>query len=204
MNKSLLSVLAIAAFALLAFASTVNKIHLNAFKYDNAIEDPSPQGNYLEMADGSRLFGTKIKQTGGLFSKAKIKIDEESYPTLDVKGYREGNSYYIRLGKAAFIKRIVRGRINVYVHIYQTTSTYVSQGRTYTSNNTRTDHYAERDNSGQLTVIAGQREIQELVRDCPKALEMASLSDRELRRAIKKDRNYMNSIFEVYNNGCKP
>ena len=57
---------------------------------------------------------------------------------------------------------------------------------------------------GQMVNIAGQKDIKEMVKDCPLAVEMADLSNSKMRKAIKNDPNYLNSIFDVYNKGCKP
>jgi len=52
--------------------------------------------------------------------------------------------------------------------------------------------------------MAGRKVIQKAVADCPAALEMASRSYRQVRRELRKNPNYLNNIFDVYNNGCKP
>jgi hypothetical protein len=54
-----------------------------------------------------------------------------------------------------------------------------------------------------LVVFGSQKTIKELVVDCPLAFEMADKSNKEIRKTLKKNSNYLNSIFEVYNNGCK-
>jgi len=52
--------------------------------------------------------------------------------------------------------------------------------------------------------MAGLKDIRKAVADCPAALAMASRSYGQIRRELRKNRDYLNSIFDVYNNGCKP
>jgi hypothetical protein len=73
--------------------------------------------------------------------------------------------------------------------------------RTRTS--TRATHYAQVGEGAPLEAISGQKPIIKLVQDCPLALELADKSDKQIRKAIRSDRNYLNHIFEIYNNGCK-
>jgi hypothetical protein len=55
-----------------------------------------------------------------------------------------------------------------------------------------------------MIAFGDQNSIKKLVRDCPLSVEMIDLSNSKIRKAVKKDRNYLNNIFEVYNNDCKP
>jgi hypothetical protein len=205
MNKNLLSVLCLIVFFLMATASAVNKIHYNAFKYSNRVEEPSEKGNYLVMNDGSRIYGTEINWQHGLLVKDLIKIDGQKYKINEVIGYRQGHVYYGRL-KNDYIKRIVHGKVNVYVKFTEVTNTSTDRftGSTRTRSYTRTDHYAQKGELGVMTGMAGQKEIKEVVSECPLAVEMANLSNAKMRKAIKADANYLNSIFETYNNDCKP
>ncbi|RYY38630.1 MAG: hypothetical protein EOO08_13555 [Chitinophagaceae bacterium] len=205
MKKQLLSLLTVLLFGLLAMSSKVNKIHINAFQYNNNVEEASPQGNYVELNDGSKVYGSKISWKTGLLVKDQIKIDDQKFKLAEARGYRQGSTYYIR-HKNDFIQRIVHGpRVNVYVQFTQVTQTTTDSrtGAMRTRTYTRTDHWAEKDNDGKLIGVAGQKDIQKLLADCPLSVEMASLSNGKMRKAIKADRNYLNSIFDVYNNGCK-
>jgi hypothetical protein len=203
MKKQLLSVLTVLAFGLLALSSKVNMIHMNAFQYNNPVEEASPQGNYAESLDGTKTYGQKITWKSGLLVKDQVKVDDQKFKLADIRGYREGSKYYRRHG-GDFIQRIVRGKINVYVQFTEVTSTSTdSRGMMRTRTYTRTDHWAELNDDGKLLSVANQKDIQKLVADCPVALELASLSNSKMRKAIKKDRNYLNNIFEVYNRGCK-
>jgi hypothetical protein len=204
MNKNLLSICVLVLFACLALASRVNKIHYGAFNYSNRVEDPSDTKNYLLLNDGSKVFGEKIGWQSGLLLKNQIKIDEQKYKINDVKGYQNNEVFYGRL-KNTYIQRIVRGKISVYVDFTNVTQTTTDHGGfSHTSSYTRTDHYSQKGENGPLVVMASQSDIEELVSSCPLAVEMAHKSSHQVRKAIRHDRNYLNEIFDVYNNGCKP
>lgn len=193
-----------AIFILLAMASKVNKIHYGAFNYSNQVEDRQDKGTYVLMEDGTRVNGSKVRWKSGLFSKDVIKIDDQEFKIRDVRGYRDGNTYYGKLNKT-FIKRIVHGKLNVYVHMYDVTTTSTSRNgmmssRTYT----RTDQYVQHGEHGEMIGIAGQKDILKHVGDCPLSVQMIDLKSSKLRKAIRRDPNYMNKVFEVYNNDCKP
>ncbi|MBL7751464.1 MAG: hypothetical protein JNN29_08765 [Chitinophagaceae bacterium] len=203
-NKHLLSLLAVGFFVFLALASKVNKIHYGAFNYKNAVEEKSEKGDYLDLTNGTRVYGKNIQWKSGLLVKDVVKIDDQSFKFGEVKGLRMGDTYYGRLGKT-FIQRIVHGKINVYVHMYQVTTTSTSSaGFVRTSSYTRTDHYAQKGEDGPLEVFAGQKDIKRLVADCPIAVQMADIGNGKMRKSIRKNRDYLNQIFEIYNNDCQP
>lgn len=199
-----LSILTFILFTVLASGCKINKIHMNAFNYNISKEDLSQKGTYLVKNNGEKVMGEKISWKSGLLSKEQIKIDDQKFKISEIKGYRQGTTYYGRL-KNDYIQRIVHGpRINVYVKFTQasTTST-TSTGYTTTRNYTRTDHYAQKGEDGAMIGLAGQKDIKRLVADCPLAKEMADLSNRKMRKAVKKSGTYLNKIFEIYNNGCE-
>ena len=203
MKKQLLSFVALVVFILFALASAVNKIHVNAFNYSNKVEEPSEKGNYLLKTDGTKIYGDKIGWKSGVLVKDQVKIDDQSFDFSEVKGYMKDNVYYTKKGNE-FIKRIVHGKINVYVQFTEVTSTSTdSRGAMRTRSYTRTDHYAQVGEDGEMIGLVGQKQIKQVVIDCPLAVSMADISDSEMRKAIKKDPNYLNSIFDVYNKGCK-
>ena len=202
--KNLLSFFVIAVFVMMGLASKVNKIHTGAFQYETSKEDDLEQGNYLVKNDGTKVFGTNIKWKSGLFVKDKIGIDDQVFKINEIRGYKTGNKFFGRIDNE-YVKRIVHGKINVYVVFsqgsYMTTD---GNGHSRMHNYTRATHYAQTGEDGEMTVFAGQADIRKLVAGCPLAVEMASLSDRKTRKAIKKNRHYLNDIFEIYNNDCKP
>lgn len=203
-KKHLLSFCCLVIFAFFALASRVNKIHLGAFNYSNRVEDPADTRNFIQMNDGSKIYGEKISWKSGLLVKDQIKIDDQKFKLSEVKGYQQNRIYYGRL-KNDYIQRIVHGKINVYVQFTQVTSTSTDHsGFSHTSTYTRTDHYSQRGENGPLVAFGSQKDIKELVAGCPISEEMAEKSNHQIRKAVRNNRNYLNDIFEIYNNGCKP
>ncbi len=81
---------------------------------EKQVEEKSIEGNYILMEDGSRIHGKKVTWKSGILAKDQVKIDDEKFPMRDVKGYMANNIFYIKKGNE-FIKRIVHGKINIYV-----------------------------------------------------------------------------------------
>lgn len=208
MNKNkqiFLSCCTLAIFVFLAVASSsINKIHYGAFNYGNRVEDPLEKKSYVLLNDGTKIYGEKISWKSGTFTKDQIKIDDQKFKMNETRGYMESGVFYTRL-RNVYIKRIVHGKVNVYVEFSNvTTTTTDSRGFTHTSSYIRTDQYAQKGEDGPLVVIGNQEDIKKMVEDCPLSVEMCSISNSKMRKAIKKNPNYLNNIFDVYNNGCKP
>jgi hypothetical protein len=203
-QKHLLSFTAVLVFAVLAISSKVNKIHYGAFNYHNNVEDRNEDGIYIIKNDGEKVYGDKIVWKSGLLAKDQVKVDEQKFKISEVRGIRRNNTYYGRKGNE-YIQRIVHGpKINVYVEFTEVTSTSTTNtGHMRTRTYTRTDHYAQKGEDGPMIAFGGQKDIQKLVEDCPEALEMAKISNKKMRKAIKANSNYLNSIFELYNRDCK-
>lgn len=201
-TRHFLSFSVLIVFAILAVSSRVNKIHYGAFNYHNRVEEQS--GNFLLLNNGQKVYGDKISWKSGLLVKDQIKIDDQKFKIAEVRGYLNKGVFYGRL-RNDYIQRIVHGKINVYVQFTQVTSTSTDHsGFSHTSTYTRTDHYAQIGENGPLNEFAGQKDIKQLVEGCPLAVEMIDKSSHQIRKAIRHDRNYLNEVFETYNNGCKP
>lgn len=201
-KNHVLSAFAIVTFFLVAVASKVNKIHGGAFSNEVTTEE-NHTGNYIVLIDGSVVRGNEIDRKNPLFAKDYLRMNDERYPIKEVLGYMEDGIYWRKYGKD-FIKRLVHGKLNVYQESYLYTSTTTSaNGTIRQTTTTRYRHYVERGENGPLTLIANQKDIQKAVADCPLAVEMASLSDRKMRRAIRANKRYLNEIFETYNNDCE-
>ena len=204
-TKHLLSICAVVLFIILALASKVNKIHYGAFNYSNSVEEKSDDGNFLVKNDGAKIYGKKVSWKSGLLSKEQIQIDDQKFKISEIKGYRQGVNYYVRFGKGDYIRRIVHGKINIYVNFTEVSTTNTDRnGFSRTSHYTRTDQYSQKGENGALYAMANQDDMKKLVSDCPAAVQMLELSNKKMRKAIRKDPNYLNSIFEMYNNDCKP
>ncbi len=200
-SKHFYSVIACAFFLIIAAASgKVNKISCGSFSQYNTGEDFSEKRNYVELVDGTKIYGERITWTGGLLPKDQIKIDGAKYAIKETRGYFKGGSYYGAL-KDGYAKRIVHGsRINVYYTEDMHSNTSIeSDGRTKVTRSTVCLHYAQKDN-GPLEPIANKEDIQKLVADCPAAYALVDEKDKVIRKAIRKDPMYLNNVFITYNN----
>ncbi|TDW95834.1 hypothetical protein [Dinghuibacter silviterrae] len=203
-KKHVFSFCCLAAFAFFALASTVNKLHMGAFNYSNSVEDTSETRSYLLLNDGTKVYGDRIVWKAGLLQKKQIKIDDQAFHSSEVTGYRSGATFYGRVGNE-FVQRIVRGKINVYVQFTEVTNTTTDHnGFTHSYSYTRTDYYAQKGDFAPLVGFANKTDIMRLVAGCPVAVAMADKSYHQLSKSVRHNRNYMNEIFETYNNDCKP
>jgi len=201
--RHICSFLILICFITLAVGSVqVNKIHCGAFSTRPTGEEAS-NGDYVELNDGTKVFGDGIKWKAGMIVKDQIKIGDKTFKIKDTRGYFANGNYFGSLGNG-YAKRIIHGKINVYYtsEVVSNTSTD-NQGRMRTTTRTVCVHYAQRGDDGDIVAIADQNDIKEFVKDCPASLAMISKKDKEIRRSIKKDGFYMNQIFVTYNNGCK-
>jgi hypothetical protein len=196
-KKNLLSFFPLCVFACFAIASKVNHIYLNSFKYDNPVEDKSEEGNYLVKNNGDKVYGEKIVTKSGILTKNEIKISDQKFKISEIRGYRYGSKYYGRVG-TDYLLRIVHGKLNVYVQFTEVTSTSTTHdGIEHQRSYTRTDHYSQRGEDGPIIPMASQKDIKNLVSDCPLAVQLVDLSDSKISKAIKKDPNYLNNIFDL-------
>ena len=197
-QKHFLSLAILVFFFFIAGSSTVNKIHYGAFNYYNSVEDKK-EGNYIVLNNGTKVKGENIEFKAGLFTKDEVKVDDQKFPLKEVKGYRMGSVYYIK-HKNVFIQRIVHGpKINIYAMLLEVTK---QSKEGFTSVEKKAFHYSQKGEDGPLEPFGSQKKIKELVADCPEAVKMVDKSNREMTKAIKQNRNYLNTIFDTYNN-CK-
>lgn len=196
-----LSILAILIFFAFAIASKVNKIHMGAFNTYKNVE----QGNdtYVIKTDGEKITGEKMSFKTPFLGKLKIILDGQEFEKKEIKAYKDKVRYYYKY-KGDFLERIVHGsRVNVYVKYTEVTTTSTDRnGFSRTKTYTRTDHYAQKGEDGDLVGIAGQKDIKNFLSDCQISVQMADLSNKGMRKAIKANSNYLNEIFEIYNKGC--
>jgi len=198
------SALAAAFFILIAAGSAkVNKIHCGSFSYSSPQDDRMEKRDYVELLDGSKVYGDDASAKTGMFVKDHIRIGKEKIPLKETRGYLSDGTYHKRQG-TNFMTRIIHGKLNVYYdQRVVTTHTTSANGTMRMSNRTICYHYVQVGDNGELKAIANQRDIIEYVKDCPKALEMIDKKDKEIRRSIKRERDYLNQIFRIYNNDCK-
>lgn len=205
-NKNHLRCIAVLAvfFLLAAGSGKINKIHCGAFNYNDFREQKDKGGGYVLLKDGRKVFGDEISWKTGLLVKDMIKVGDEKFKIRDTRGYFINGNYYGSLG-SSYAKRIITGKLNVY---------YTEDWTTVTSTNSRTGqvtsrqrlvcvHYVQVGDEGDLLPIAGQKDILKYVADCPKAVGMIDLKNSQIRKALRKNGNYLNDIFHIYNNGCR-
>lgn len=181
----------------------VNKIHCGAFSYNYYKENGEENGqNYIELTNGTKVVGNKINWKQGFFVKGFVSIDDKRYAMKEVRGYFEGGTYYGKAEGTEFVKRIIHGKLNVYY--YQDYVETMGASKTMTYSRPRCIHFIQVGNNGELKPIGSQKDILKYVKDCPISVSMISKSNSQIRKEIKKNLNYLNNIFRVYNNDCKP
>jgi hypothetical protein len=180
-SKTFLSA-AVILFISLSFGSCTP--YTGTFKYTQHAENPADSGNFLVKNDGNRIYGNEITWKSSSFTHGTINIDNQQFGMADVRGYMKKGIYY-GLFRGTYIQRILHGKkINIYVTFNSVTVNA---------------YYAQRGEDGEMIKFS-QPDIVNMVKDCPQAVKMASLTDREMNNAIKNNPSYLNSIFDVYNN----
>lgn len=196
-KRNVLSVLVLAVFIILAAGSKIATYVSNFDLAESSEERANNNGTpYIEFPDGTRVEGEKVHYKSGFLTKNQIGVGDQKFKIAEVRGYKDRNFYYARFGDSnEFARRIVHGKINIYVRYVEVT--------TYTNNvphsSMRTYFYMQMGDGEPFVVITSQKMIVEAVRDCPAALELADKTSKEIRKAVRADRHYMNSIFETYN-----
>jgi hypothetical protein len=200
-----LSCLCLVIFFLIGVASiSANKIYWGFNTEPTYKRGESNNRNFIVKNDGTRIYGKNISWSYGVLSSHNITIDNEKYKITDIKGYQQDGVYYGRY-HAEYLKRIVEGKLNVYYKRDVRTVTYASQSGHGVSSHQEIDYYyyAQRGDEGEMKRLANNDDIRQFVKDCAKSYEMIDKSDKEIRRSIKQDPDYLNEIFEIYNNDCK-
>ena len=184
-------------FALLAVSSKPSNIHNGAFNYHNKVEDPSD--NCLVKKDGTKVFGRKISWNTGILARKSIKIDDQRFPFSEIKGYYENGSYYGFL-RGEYGRRIIHGKVNVYVQFKMVTTTSPNvNGPPITHTYEDAFHYVQMGDDGPMVELTRKKDIKKILEACPLAVEMVDNGGRQM----KHDPNYLNHVFDVYNAGCK-
>jgi hypothetical protein len=198
----LFSILTAIAFLFFAAGSAkVDKIHCGAFSA-LPLGESKAETNYVEMNDGSIITGDKITWKSGIILKDQIKINDQKIAIKETRGYYSNGSYFGRLGKS-YVKRIVHGKLNVYLRQEYITTTETVNGQMRTRTRLDCDVYVQVGDNGDIRQIGDQKDIREYVKECPTALALIDKKDKEIRRSIRKNPSYLNEIFMIYNNGCK-
>jgi len=204
-NKNFLSLLTLIAFGLLAVASGgPPSLQFNSFYRENGIENDTEQATYLVKNDGTKVYGKKINWQGGAILKDQIKIDDQKFPSKEIRGFKRDTVYYGRLGYS-FIKRVVHGKLNIYYDVVTGTSTSTdSQGNIRSRNTSTTVFYAQQGEKGEMIRLYDIEDIKKLVEDCPLAASMVDIHKKQLKKELKNDRQYLTKLINIYNNDCRP
>lgn len=194
---ALLSVLSLTS------CSRIKTLHYGAFKYNNSIED-SPGNDFIEKNDGSRIYGENITWKSGFLLKKEVKVNGEKFAISEVRGIQSKGVYYGRFGDI-YIRRIVHGKkINIYVTFTDVSKTSTDRaGFEHQHTYTRADYFSQLGESAPLIAFGDRRGMMELVKDCPMAVELLSLSNSKINREIHRNANYLNNVFNIYNNDCR-
>jgi hypothetical protein len=201
------SLLTLTVFIYLAFASSASKLH---FQENYISVKPGSienfDNNFVVMKKGDTLFGEKIREAG--FFTPKLKIDEDKVKLKNVQAYYDGSYFYFNHKKYGFIKRVVVGeKCNVYSKTFLETSTETSTsptGQTRTRNRTRMreNFYISQDNEEKLVQLTTLKQLKEIMNDCPDVANQLPNKFKYLRKAMKKDKQFLVRIFDEYNH-CK-
>ncbi len=174
----------------------VRRIFCSSFSSKVYGEDSIEKRNYLELNDGTKVYGEKIVWQTGIAVKDQIKIDNQKYKLNDVRGYFIGGRYSLRFGDN-FARRIIHGKLSVY--FLSREEIYYQDGRS----KTRTVCGVWVKGNGAMQEIGTKEDIMDHVKDCPKAVEMMNKSYKDIRKAAKEEDDYLNQVFITYNNDCK-
>jgi hypothetical protein len=193
--KKILFLLTLLVFLMFAISCNVYKFRCGSFNTEDLKDESENSSNFILKNDGTKVYGDKITYQYGVLLKKEITIDEQKFSSAEVRGYHAKGVYYGRIG-GKFVKRIIHGKLNVYVEELMTNKYYAEK---FTTSNSQCSHYVQKGETGNLVMITSQKDIMQFVGDCQKAVEMINLSAGKIRKAIKQDDNYLNKIFENYN-----
>jgi hypothetical protein len=149
----------------------------------------SDKRSFVVMKDSNIVYGTKVDGLYGLLVKDAVKVDGVSIPADQVIGFQSKGIYYKRINNN-YAKMLIQGKINVYE-------------KTRVSSNGMTEHVIlfQKGNNGTLEEFMSADQLNVLVSDCPKAYEMVNKSEKDLKKALKKDRYHFQNTILNYN-GC--
>lgn len=200
-KKNFFSLAACVFFIYLALAcKSSNKLWCGSMNTN--VKPDSELENFVVFNDGSKIVGENISYRTGTFVSDQIKINEEKYKIVDTRGFKTSGIFYGRVGKD-YAKRIIAGKINIYYRDRTRISTSTdASGRTKTKTYLECLYYYQVGDTGILEEFYKYNTIRELIQNCPQAAAMMDKSDGEIKKILKKNSGYLNSVFETYNS-CK-
>ena len=169
-------------------------IQCSSFSLRSYGEDSTDKRNYLELIDGTKVYGQEISWQRGL-GKNEVKIDDKRYDFKDVRGYFKKGRVSLRIGND-FAIRFILGKLSVYfLETFQPSFERGSQTRMVC------DIYVQ--GKSGLDRVVDKEDIMDWVKDCPKSAAMINKTNKEIKEAIRKNNDYLNQIFIIYNNDCR-
>jgi hypothetical protein len=205
LNKFLLPFYSLILIVTLLISCDPNRIHYGVFNYYNKVEDDNTT-SYIIKNDGRKVYGNYVSWGNADIHK-QVVLDGVKYPPSEVKAFKNKGIYYIRFD-SGYIKRFIHGKINVYVHFDER---YINNNVGLNNRNihfkthdSHSRHYAQIGEDGPLIFIVNRDVLVDLVKDCPLSVSMIGDDGYDkLMDGHRKDIDYMNNIFNIYNNGCK-
>ncbi|HZH96694.1 MAG TPA: hypothetical protein VEY06_12445 [Flavisolibacter sp.] len=142
---------------------------------------------YLVMKDSSLVYGKKVSgwAQGLIGNKGVAHIDGRQVPVSEVLAIQNDEGYWIKLWDNTAAKRLVSGRISVYRSQY---------------NPPRPMLVFFQNGNGPLRQLGGREELKQMLRDCSKAYDLLNISDDEYLKTMRKQRYFLNTVIETYNN----
>jgi hypothetical protein len=195
LRKSIAIVCLFFLFPAALFAQIIKQYQFSPSKF--APDDTAYQ-NYLVKNDGTLIEGKEVKWKLGNLAKQEAIIDGVSYPESDLRGAHLGKVYYGKVArgqltqKNALVKRVVHGKLNI----------YMLEGRT-SQNEFWYLYYSQVGDSGDINLLSTLDELKSLVSDCSVTANMLDKSNEEAKKALRKEKGYLNRVVETYNNDCK-
>ncbi|HEX2627404.1 MAG TPA: hypothetical protein VHM26_00280 [Chitinophagaceae bacterium] len=205
-NKRSLSLIVIASFALFALISCKGgQLTYASFTHSSPDAGGSDSSNYVIKKDGTKIFGKELahRRTTGVLGSSSAILDGKKYVSPELRGFKLPGEYYGSVKGGGFGRRIIHGKLNVYTIVTAKSMKTGAYGLSSYNYNV-TQYFYQRGEDGEIREFKKYSEIKDLVSDCPLAVSMLEKGKKEIKHAIKADNNYLNRVFEIYNNDCKP
>jgi len=198
LKKHFFSILAVAIFFILAIGSSAEKLtyqfRIGSYGYQG---DTTEKRNFLLKNDGSKIYGENIKKIYHPgFSKTDISIDNQTFPTSEIKGYQEANIFYLRY--KGYVKRIIHGKLNV----YEMTLEEVRGTTGNLTSFTKYKYFMQRGEDEKLQRIKNSEDVRKAVKDCPEALAKLDMPYDELQKKVRASSYFLSEVIRAYNQ-CK-
>lgn len=187
-----ISILLFATILACSLTSCSSNVFMGRFSGETRMPERS---NYLEFDEGQKVYGQKVSW-GKLFSNS-ISIDGQKFKVSEVKGYVSNGVYYGRM-KSTYIRRVVSGKLCIYYDIV-TSRTYDGQRW---SDNISEAYYMQNAGEKEMKRIYKSTDLKKALESCPTAYALVNISNKEMRRAIRKNPSYLNDAVALYNNNC--